>query len=55
MNEEKVKGGYDQVKGEAKDQWGKLTDERSTQAEGKFDKAKGKVKEGIGELKDKLK
>ncbi|MFK9091532.1 CsbD family protein [Bacillus salipaludis] len=54
MNKDKLKGGLDQVKGEAKEQWGKLTDDRSTEAEGKWDKAKGKLKEGVGEVKDKL-
>ncbi len=54
MNKDELKGGFDQVKGEAKDQWGKATDDPSTRAEGKFDKVKGKVQEEIGELKEKL-
>jgi len=54
MNKEEVKGRLDQVKGEAKEQWGQLTDDRSTETEGKVDKVKGKVKEGTGELKDRL-
>ncbi|MEH7120174.1 CsbD family protein [Neobacillus vireti] len=54
MNKEELKGRADQVKGEVKEQWGKTTDDRSTEAEGKFDKAKGKMKEGYGDLKDKL-
>jgi len=54
MNKDKLKGSLDQVKGEAKEQWGKLTDDRSTEAEGKVDKVKGKVKEGVGKVKDKL-
>jgi uncharacterized protein YjbJ (UPF0337 family) len=54
MNKDELKGGFDQVKGETKDQWGKATDDPSTRAEGKFDKVKGKVMEQIGELKEKL-
>ncbi|MED4400569.1 CsbD family protein [Metabacillus fastidiosus] len=54
MNEYKAKGKIDQLKGEAKKQWGKLTDNHSKEDEGKFDKVKGKVKEGIGKLEDKL-
>ncbi|MEH7416322.1 CsbD family protein [Neobacillus drentensis] len=54
MNKDELKGRFDQVKGEAKEQWGKTTDDRSTETEGKFDKLKGKVKEGIGDVKDKL-
>ena len=51
--EEKIKGSLDQLKGEAKEQWGKLTNDRSTETEGKMDKVKGKVKEGVGKLKEK--
>ncbi|MBI0578090.1 CsbD family protein [Neobacillus cucumis] len=54
MNKETVKGNLDQVKGEAKEQWGKLTDDHSKEAEGKVDKAKGKLKEGYGEVKDEI-
>jgi uncharacterized protein YjbJ (UPF0337 family) len=54
MNRDRVRGSMDQVKGEAKEQWGKLTDDRSTEVDGKMDKAKGKFKEGMGDIKDKL-
>ena len=50
----KVEGAVDQVKGEAKDQYGKLTDNKSKQAEGKWDKAKGAVKDKIGDLKNEM-
>jgi uncharacterized protein YjbJ (UPF0337 family) len=49
----KVEGSLDQVKGEAKEQWGKLTNDHSTETEGKLDKVKGKVKEGVGKEMDK--
>jgi len=53
MNKDKVKGSFDQLKGEAKEQWGKLTNDRSTETDGKLDKVKGKMKEEIGKTKDK--
>ncbi|OIK16126.1 CsbD family protein [Bacillus sp. MUM 116] len=55
MNNEKLKGSLDKVKGEVKEQWGKLTDDHSKEAEGKMDKVKGKLKEGYGKVKDELK
>jgi uncharacterized protein YjbJ (UPF0337 family) len=54
MNKDKVKGILNQVKGEAKEQWGKLTNDPSTETEGKLDKVKGKFKEGVGKVKGKL-
>jgi uncharacterized protein YjbJ (UPF0337 family) len=53
MDKDKVKGSLDQVKGEAKEQWGKLTNDPSTETEGKLDKAKGKAKEEVGKAKEK--
>ena len=54
MNKDKVKGSLYQVMGKAKEQWGKLTNDPSTESEGKLDKVKGKVKEGLGKAKGKL-
>jgi uncharacterized protein YjbJ (UPF0337 family) len=54
MNKDKIKGSLDQLKGEAKEKWGKLTNDHSTETEGKLDKVKGKVKESIGKAKGKL-
>jgi uncharacterized protein YjbJ (UPF0337 family) len=54
MNKDKIKGSLNQLKGEAKEQWGKLTNDPSTETEGKLDKVKGKCKEGIGKVKEKL-
>jgi uncharacterized protein YjbJ (UPF0337 family) len=53
MNKDKAKGTLDQLKGEAKEQWGKLTNDPSKEKEGKVDKAKGKWKQDIGEVKEK--
>ena len=53
MNKDKIKGSLNQLKGEAKEQWGKATNDRSTETEGKLDKVKGKVQEGVGKVKEK--
>jgi uncharacterized protein YjbJ (UPF0337 family) len=52
MNEKQSKGAFDQVKGEAKKQFGKLTDNESMEAEGRLDKGKGKLKETAGDMKE---
>lgn len=52
MNDEQTKGAFDQVKGEAKKQFGKMTNNESMEAEGRLDKGKGKVKETAGDLKE---
>ncbi|WP_047154321.1 CsbD family protein [Aneurinibacillus tyrosinisolvens] len=53
MNDDKLKGKWNQVKGEAKKQWGEMTGDESTRLEGNVDKAKGKVQEEYGEAKDR--
>lgn len=45
-----VEGKADNLKGRAKDAWGGLTGDTSTQAEGKFDQLKGKVKDSVGQV-----
>ncbi|GAM13543.1 CsbD family protein [Mesobacillus selenatarsenatis] len=52
MNDKQSKGAFDQVKGEAKKQFGKLTDNESMEAEGRLDKGKGKLKETAGDMKE---
>lgn len=49
---DKVKGTVDKVKGEAKVQYGKATDDTKKVIEGEADKAKGEAKKKMGELKD---
>lgn len=53
-DDHKVEGAVDKVKGEAKDQFGKLTDDKSKQAEGKWDKLKGDAKDKFGYAKNSL-
>jgi uncharacterized protein YjbJ (UPF0337 family) len=49
-----LKGKWNQLKGEIKNQWGKLTDDDLTQIEGDQDKLIGKVQELYGTSKDEV-
>jgi|GEM_PF-2343174 len=53
-DQHKAEGFIDRVKGEAKDQYGKLANDHSKQAEGKWDKAKGAAKDALGDFKNKM-
>ena len=52
MNQDQLKGMWHQIKGEAKAQWGKLTDDDLDQIEGNSEKLVGKVQERYGYAKD---
>ena len=52
MNAEQFKGKWTQFKGEAKRQWGKLTDDDMTEAEGNYDKFLGRGQERYGDKKE---
>jgi uncharacterized protein YjbJ (UPF0337 family) len=54
MNNDQTKGSFDQLKGEAKKQFGKLTDNESMEADGRVDKGKGKLQETAGNVKEDL-
>ncbi|MBI2724335.1 MAG: CsbD family protein [Chloroflexi bacterium] len=55
MDHDKMDGKGDELKGKAKEGFGKLTGDKDTEAEGKGDQAKGKVKNTVGNIKDKVK
>lgn len=55
MNKEQVSGAVDEAKGKVKEGWGKLTDDKSTQAEGLVDQVKGKVEKAHGNLREDVK
>jgi uncharacterized protein YjbJ (UPF0337 family) len=48
MNSDQIEGNWTQLKGSAKEQWGKLTDDDLKEAEGKFDQLVGKIQERYG-------
>ena len=53
MNQDQIKGMWHQLKGEAKTQWGKLTDDDLDQIEGNTEKLVGKVQERYGYAKER--
>lgn len=52
MDWNRVEGNWKQLKGRAKQQWGKLTDDDLTAASGRRDELAGKVQERYGIAKD---
>ena len=52
MNLEILKGKWKQIKGEAKVQWGKLTDDQLDQVAGERDKLVGSIQEAYGKSKE---
>lgn len=53
--EDKLKGNWNQVKGELKSKYGKLTDDDLKYEEGQSDKLIGKIQEKTGESKEEIK
>ncbi|MCM3394407.1 CsbD family protein [Cytobacillus sp. FSL W8-0315] len=54
MNKDQTNGNVDQLKGEFKKQYGKLTNNESKEAEGNMDKFKGQAQEKWGDAKEAL-
>jgi uncharacterized protein YjbJ (UPF0337 family) len=52
MNLDRIKGNWKQLRGEAKRQWGDLTDDDLTRIEGDRDKLVGTIQERYGRSKD---
>lgn len=52
MNWDIIKGKWDQFKGEAKEQWAKLTDDDWSETAGDRDKLSGKLQERYGWVKN---
>lgn len=48
MNWDRIEGSWKQMKGKAREQWGKLTDSDWQQIQGKRDQLVGKVQERYG-------
>ena len=54
MDPNRIDGKADKLKGEVKKGVGKVTGDKSMQAEGVVDKAKGHVKDAFGRAKDEV-
>ena len=52
MNSDTIEGKWKQIKGEAKVQWGKLTNDELDVIDGHKDKLVGKIQERYGKSKD---
>ena len=52
MNKDQLKGKWQQLRGEAKAQWGKLTDDDWKVADGDLDKLSGIIREKYGVAKE---
>ena len=55
MNEDVLKGKWQQLKGDVKSRWGKLTDDDITRAEGDAEKLIGRVQERYGYAREEAK
>ena len=54
MNQDQFKGKWNQIKGEAKKKWARLTDDDLKYAEGSMDKLVGRIQERTGEEKEAI-
>lgn len=52
MNEDRIAGNWQQLKGKVKEQWGKLTDDDLTVIEGHREQLAGKIQERYGIARD---
>lgn len=52
MNTDQLKGHWKQVKGKAKERWGKLTDDDLDKVEGRSDQLAGKIQERYGKSRE---
>jgi uncharacterized protein YjbJ (UPF0337 family) len=52
VNSEQLKGSWNQLKGKAKQQWGKLTDDDLMRVEGNQDELVGRIQERYGIAKE---
>ena len=52
MNWDRIEGGWKQMTGKVKEQWGKLTDDDLTEVAGKRDQLAGKIQARYGIARD---
>ena len=54
MNEQTIKGNWNEMKGKIKQKYADLTDDDLTYAEGKEDEMWGKLQQKVGKTKDEI-
>jgi len=54
MNREQARGKWDQLKGEIKKKWARMTDDDLLEAEGDMDKLAGKIQQRTGDKKEEI-
>jgi uncharacterized protein YjbJ (UPF0337 family) len=54
MDSDRMKGKWNQIKGDIKRKWGKITDDDLLQAEGNMDKLIGTIQQRTGEQRDAI-
>jgi uncharacterized protein YjbJ (UPF0337 family) len=52
MNKDQVSGGWHQLKGKVKEQWGKLTDDDLRELDGNAEQLAGKIQQRYGVQKE---
>ena len=52
MNKDQVSGGWHQLKGKVKEQWGKLTDDDLRELDGNAEQLAGKIQQRYGLAKE---
>ncbi|MEJ2256660.1 MAG: CsbD family protein [Woeseiaceae bacterium] len=52
MNEDRLQGNWKQIKGEVKEQWGKLTDDELDEIEGRTEQLVGAIQKHYGRSRD---
>ncbi|ANO52709.1 CsbD family protein [Woeseia oceani] len=55
MNEDTIKGNWNELKGKVKEQWGRLTDDEIEQIDGKSDQLVGAIQKHYGRSVDEAK
>jgi len=55
MNKDIIKGHWHEIKGNLKQQWGKLTDDQITQMQGSYEELEGALQKSYGYQKDQAK
>ncbi|WP_343329769.1 CsbD family protein [Polaribacter staleyi] len=54
MNSDTAKGNWKQIKGEFKEKFGSITNDKTTDAEGTFNKLVGEIQEKYGETREAI-